>query len=163
MCLTVVYRAVQISTFSMVVAAVVEVVRLHKVCALGLENSTDPVPMSVFCLVPQYFIIGAAEIMVNIGTLEMFYSEVCSAFLPFRWVNTTFCSDFRYMIAAWYLVDPADEELCCSGEFNSARKVRKREMPSSVTNTKYASAEGFFDVAVKLIFLEFLLSSMGRY
>lgn len=69
----------QISTFSMVVAAVVEVVRLQKVGALGLQNSTDPVPMSVFCLIPQYFIIGAAEIMVNIGTLEMFYSEVRSA------------------------------------------------------------------------------------
>lgn len=66
----------QISTFSMVAAAIVEAVRLGQVRRLGLENSTDPVPMSVFWLVPQYFIIGAAEIMVNIGTLEMFYSEV---------------------------------------------------------------------------------------
>ena len=65
----------QISTFSMVAAAIVEAVRLGQVHRLGLENSTDPVPMSVFWLVPQYFIIGAAEIMVNIGTLEMFYSE----------------------------------------------------------------------------------------
>ncbi len=60
----------------MVAAAIVEAVRLGEVHRLGLENSTDPVPMSVFWLVPQYFIIGAAEIMVNIGTLEMFYSEV---------------------------------------------------------------------------------------
>ena len=59
----------------MVAAAIVEAVRLGEVRSLGLENSTDPVPMSVFWLVPQYFIIGAAEIMVNIGTLEMFYSE----------------------------------------------------------------------------------------
>ena len=65
----------QISTFSMVVAAIVEVVRLGQVRRLGLQHSTDPVPMSVFWLTPQYFIIGAAEIMVNIGTLEMFYSE----------------------------------------------------------------------------------------
>ncbi|EIE19573.1 PTR2-domain-containing protein [Coccomyxa subellipsoidea C-169] len=68
-----------ISTFSMVVAAIVEAVRLGEVHRLGLENSTDPVPMSVFWLVPQYFIIGAAEIMVNIGTLEMFYSEAPDA------------------------------------------------------------------------------------
>ena len=66
----------QISTFSMVAAAIVEAVRLGQVRRLGLENSTDSVPMSVIWLVPQYFIIGAAEIMVNIGTLEMFYSEV---------------------------------------------------------------------------------------
>ena len=66
----------QISTMSMVVAAIVEVVRLGQVHRMGLYNSTDPVAMSVFWLVPQYFIIGAAEIMVNIGTLEMFYSEV---------------------------------------------------------------------------------------
>ena len=62
----------------MVAAAIVEAVRLGEVRSLGLENSTNPVPMSVFWLVPQYFIIGAAEIMVNIGTLEMFYSEVHS-------------------------------------------------------------------------------------
>lgn len=66
----------QISTMSMVVAAIVEVVRLGQVRRMDLYTSTDPVPMSVFWLVPQYFIIGAAEIMVNIGTLEMFYSEV---------------------------------------------------------------------------------------
>jgi len=38
-----------------------------QVHALGLENSRDAVPMSVFWLVPQYAIIGAAEILVNIG------------------------------------------------------------------------------------------------
>ena len=63
----------------MVVAAIVEVVRLGMVRRMDLFTSTAAVPMSVFWLVPQYFIIGAAEIMVNIGTLEMFYSEVCFA------------------------------------------------------------------------------------
>lgn len=65
----------------MVAAAIVEAVRLGQVHRLGLENSIEAVPMSVFWLVPQYFIIGAAEIMVNIGTLDMFYSEVgpCSS------------------------------------------------------------------------------------
>ena len=47
-----------------------------QVHALGLENSRAPVPISVFWLVPQYCIIGAAEILVNIGTMELFYSEV---------------------------------------------------------------------------------------
>ena len=60
----------------MVVAAIVEAVRLKEVARLGMYNSKAPVPISVFWLIPQYFIIGAAEIMVNIGTLEMFYSEV---------------------------------------------------------------------------------------
>lgn len=66
----------QISTMSMVVACIVEVVRLGEVGRMNLYTSTDPVPMSVFWLTPQYFIIGAAEIMVNIGTMELFYSEV---------------------------------------------------------------------------------------
>ena len=48
----------------------------RQVHALGLEDSKAPVPISVFWLVPQYFIIGAAEILVNIGTMELFYSEV---------------------------------------------------------------------------------------
>ena len=76
---------------SMVVAAIVEVVRRGQVHRLGLTNSTDPVPMSVFWLVPQYFIIGAAEIMVNIGTLEMFYSEVrpCAPLALLRPEGTT--------------------------------------------------------------------------
>lgn len=68
----------------MVVAAIVEVVRLGMVRRMDLFTSTAAVPMSVFWLVPQYFIIGAAEIMVNIGTLEMFYSEVCFAAIRLR-------------------------------------------------------------------------------
>eukprot|EP00884_Botryococcus_braunii_P005498 jgi/Botrbrau1/1494/Bobra.178_3s0049.1 len=63
-----------ISTGSMVLAAIVEAARLKVVREHGLWDTSD-VPVSVFWLVPQYFIIGAAEIMVNIGTLEMFYSE----------------------------------------------------------------------------------------
>ena len=65
----------------MVVAAIVEVVGLGEVRRMNLYTSTDPVPMSVFWLVPQYFIIGAAEICVNIGTLEMFYSEVTHSYV----------------------------------------------------------------------------------
>ncbi len=48
----------------------------RQVNALGLQDSKAPVSISVFWLVPQYFIIGAAEILVNIGTMELFYSEV---------------------------------------------------------------------------------------
>jgi peptide/histidine transporter 3/4 len=75
----------QISTMSMVVAAIVEAVRLKEVARLDLYNSTAPVPISVFWLIPQYFIIGAAEIMVNIGTLEMFYSEVGTRPCQYPW------------------------------------------------------------------------------
>lgn len=43
----------------------------RQVHELGLENSRTAVPMSVFWLVPQYAIIGAAEILVNIGALRV--------------------------------------------------------------------------------------------
>lgn len=62
------------------------VMLLLQVHAMGMENSTAAVPISVFWLVPQYFIIGAAEILVNIGTMELFYSEVAAEPVCCCWV-----------------------------------------------------------------------------
>lgn len=64
---------------------------LGQVHALGLESSRAPVPISVFWLVPQYCIIGAAEILVNIGTMELFYSEVLPSPYQKRVVSACAC------------------------------------------------------------------------
>ncbi|KAL1565807.1 protein NRT1/ PTR FAMILY 8.1-like [Salvia divinorum] len=58
-----------ISIFSMVAAAVLEVYRLRAVLRHG------PGTVSIFWQVPQYFIIGCAEVFANIGQMEFFYGE----------------------------------------------------------------------------------------
>ncbi|KAJ7543080.1 hypothetical protein O6H91_09G024300 [Diphasiastrum complanatum] len=65
-----------ISMFSMIVAAIVEIKRLHIAKHHGLlDNTTTPVPLSIFWQVPQYFLIGASEIFTFIGQLEFFYDQ----------------------------------------------------------------------------------------
>lgn len=63
-----------ISIFAMVSAAVLEVVRLGIVRRHDLYNTT-PAPISIFWQIPQYFIIGCAEVFTNIGQLEFFYEQ----------------------------------------------------------------------------------------
>ncbi|KAG0610652.1 hypothetical protein M758_7G081500 [Ceratodon purpureus] len=64
------------SIFAMIVAALVEIERL-KVAKRHdlLDNPEVPVPLSVFWLVPQYFIIGAAEVFAYVGIFEFFYGQ----------------------------------------------------------------------------------------
>ncbi|XP_073145225.1 protein NRT1/ PTR FAMILY 8.1-like [Henckelia pumila] len=63
-----------ISIFSMVSAAILEYVRLGIV---KRDNSygVKEAPISVFWQVPQYFIIGCAEVFTYIGQLEFFYEQ----------------------------------------------------------------------------------------
>lgn len=76
-----------ISIFSMLAAGVLEVVRLRIVAKHNLYDDQDGyVPMSIFWQVPQYLIIGAAEVFTFIGQLEFFYDQapdamrsICSA------------------------------------------------------------------------------------
>ncbi|KAK1321864.1 Peptide transporter PTR1 [Acorus calamus] len=68
-----------ISILSMLAAGVVELVRLHLVRKHGLYGANDHVPMSVFWQVPQYFLIGAAEVFTFIGQLEFFYDQAPDA------------------------------------------------------------------------------------
>ncbi|XP_049352765.1 protein NRT1/ PTR FAMILY 8.1-like [Solanum verrucosum] len=63
-----------ISVFAMVSAALVEVVRLGIVKRHNLYDSKD-IPMSVFWQIPQYMIIGCAEVFTFIGQLEFFYDQ----------------------------------------------------------------------------------------
>ncbi|KAI5075492.1 hypothetical protein GOP47_0009568 [Adiantum capillus-veneris] len=66
-----------ISILSMVVAALVERHRLHVVRQFGLQDEPMAVvPMTIFWLVPQYFLVGLAEIFTYVGQLEFFYGEV---------------------------------------------------------------------------------------
>ncbi|EYU45754.1 hypothetical protein ABFS82_14G072000 [Erythranthe guttata] len=63
-----------ISIFAMVSAAVLEIVRLNIV---KRHDSYDvkEAPISVFWQVPQYFIIGCAEVFMYIGQIEFFYEQ----------------------------------------------------------------------------------------
>ncbi|KAL3518094.1 hypothetical protein ACH5RR_020683 [Cinchona calisaya] len=63
-----------ISVFPMVSAAVLEIVRLGIVRRHNLFDA-ELIPISVFWQVPQYFIIGCAEVFTSIGQLEFFYEQ----------------------------------------------------------------------------------------
>ncbi|KAI4342489.1 hypothetical protein MLD38_027116 [Melastoma candidum] len=67
-----------ISTFSMVVAGILEVARLDYVKKHNLYD--EPViPMSIFWQAPQYFLIGCAEVFTFIGQNEFFYDQAPDA------------------------------------------------------------------------------------
>ncbi|KAM3389009.1 hypothetical protein ACQJBY_011255 [Aegilops geniculata] len=68
-----------VSIFSMVAAGVLELFRLRTVARLGLYGEDDIVPISIFWQVPQYFIVGAAEVFVFVGQLDFFYDQAPDA------------------------------------------------------------------------------------
>ncbi|KAL1308588.1 hypothetical protein HN51_050573 [Arachis hypogaea] len=67
-----------ISIFSMVSAATLEYTRLRMVYRHDYYK-LEHVPMSIFWQVPQYFIIGCAEVFTFIGQLEFFYEQAPDA------------------------------------------------------------------------------------
>ncbi|CAI9098397.1 OLC1v1035040C3 [Oldenlandia corymbosa var. corymbosa] len=67
-----------ISIFSMVVAGILEVVRLDYVQRNNLYDEST-IHMSIFWQVPQYFLIGCAEVFTFIGQLEFFYDQAPDA------------------------------------------------------------------------------------
>lgn len=67
-----------ISIFSMLFAAVLEIVRLRYVQRHNLYEA-ETISMSIFWQVPQYFIIGCAEVFMFIGQLEFFYEQAPDA------------------------------------------------------------------------------------
>ncbi|XP_040377625.1 protein NRT1/ PTR FAMILY 8.3-like isoform X3 [Oryza brachyantha] len=76
-----------LSILAMLSAALVELRRLEIVRSEGLIHEKVPVPMSIFWQIPQYFLVGAAEVFAAIGQVEFFYDEapdamrsLCSAF-----------------------------------------------------------------------------------
>ncbi|KAI9117777.1 hypothetical protein K1719_011192 [Acacia pycnantha] len=67
-----------ISIFSMISAGVLELIRLRMVRRHNYYE-LEHVPMSIFWQVPQYFIIGCAEVFMFIGQLEFFYEQAPDA------------------------------------------------------------------------------------
>ncbi|CAN0926361.1 Protein NRT1/ PTR FAMILY 8.1 [Linum grandiflorum] len=67
-----------ISIFAMLAAGTLEMVRLREVRRNDYYELKH-VPISVFWQVPQYFIIGCAEVFTFIGQLEFFYEQAPDA------------------------------------------------------------------------------------
>lgn len=64
------------SILAMVVAGLVEEKRVNVAREYGLLDKPDSViPLSVFWLIPQYFLRGTTEIFTQVGQLDFFYSE----------------------------------------------------------------------------------------
>ncbi|KMZ71612.1 putative peptide transporter [Zostera marina] len=64
-----------ISILAMLCAGFLERARLNRVKELNIYDSSEYVPISIFWQVPQYFLIGAAEVFTFIGQLEFFYDQ----------------------------------------------------------------------------------------
>ncbi|KAJ8543618.1 hypothetical protein K7X08_006141 [Anisodus acutangulus] len=67
-----------ISIFAMLSAGILELYRL-KYVKIHNYYELDEVPMSIFWQVPQYFLIGCAEVFTFIGQLEFFYDQAPDA------------------------------------------------------------------------------------
>ncbi|CAN0854704.1 Protein NRT1/ PTR FAMILY 8.2 [Linum grandiflorum] len=67
-----------ISIFAMVYPAILELIRLKMVREHNYYE-LDSVPISIFWQVPQYFLIGCAEVFTFIGQLEFFYEQAPDA------------------------------------------------------------------------------------
>ncbi|CAI9754298.1 unnamed protein product [Fraxinus pennsylvanica] len=66
-----------LSFLSMVIAALVERERLKTVAEYGLvDKANATVPMSVWWLLPQYLLIGVADVFTLVGLQEFFYDQV---------------------------------------------------------------------------------------
>jgi len=68
-----------VSIFSMVTVGMLAIVQLRDIARHGLYAEDDTVPISIFWQVPQYFIIGAAEVFTFIGQIEFFYDQAPDA------------------------------------------------------------------------------------
>ena len=64
-----------ISMLSMTAAALLEIKRLQLVKELGLVGDSGAVPLSILWQIPQYMLIGTAEIFTAIGQIEFFYEQ----------------------------------------------------------------------------------------
>ncbi|KAL4387985.1 hypothetical protein GQ457_09G014720 [Hibiscus cannabinus] len=64
-----------IQIIAIAIAYAVEVQRLHVIRVHQITGSKEIVPMSIFCLLPQYVLLGIADVFNAIGLLEFFYDQ----------------------------------------------------------------------------------------
>lgn len=67
-----------LSIVAMVVAGILEVIRLDFVRKNNYYD-LETIPLTIFWQVPQYFIVGCAEVFTFIGQLEFFYDQAPDA------------------------------------------------------------------------------------
>ncbi|KAK7835522.1 protein NRT1/ PTR FAMILY 5.10 [Quercus suber] len=66
-----------LSAASMVIAALVEIIRLKTAQEYGLVDLPNvTIPMSIWWLVPQYVLFGIADVFTMVGLQEFFYDQV---------------------------------------------------------------------------------------
>lgn len=59
----------------MIIASGTEVKRLHVISDHNLASTMEPVPISIFWLLPQYILLGIADVFTSIAMLEFFYDQ----------------------------------------------------------------------------------------
>nr|KJB64773.1 hypothetical protein B456_010G064200 [Gossypium raimondii] len=64
-----------LSTMGMASAAVAEVKRLEVARATGASATTGTLPVTVFILIPQFFLVGAGEAFIYTGQLDFFITQ----------------------------------------------------------------------------------------
>lgn len=62
-----------LSTFGMAAAAICEVKRLSVAKSVGVK--TETLPLSVFILIPQFFLVGSGEAFIYTGQLDFFITQ----------------------------------------------------------------------------------------
>ncbi|KAL9150511.1 hypothetical protein ABFS82_12G172500 [Erythranthe guttata] len=67
-----------ISIFAMISAGILEVARLNYVRRNNYYD-LEVIPMTIFWQVPQYFLVGCAEVFTFIGQMEFFYDQAPDA------------------------------------------------------------------------------------
>ncbi|KAF5750051.1 Peptide transporter 2 isoform 1 [Tripterygium wilfordii] len=98
-----------LSVLCMSAAALVEIVRLQLARSLGLVDEAVPVPLNIFWQVPQYMLLGAAEVFTFIGQLEFFYDQspdamrsLCSALSLLTTALGNYLSSFILTVVTYF-------------------------------------------------------------
>ncbi|XP_061367071.1 protein NRT1/ PTR FAMILY 8.3-like isoform X2 [Gastrolobium bilobum] len=72
-----------LSVICMSAAALLESKRLQMAKELGLVDEDVPVPLSILWQIPQYFLLGAAEVFTFVGQHEFFYEQAPNSMRSF--------------------------------------------------------------------------------